>query len=125
MAHGPGSYGVMGTKTKFGTGHETVWEVDDNNQVWVYDGQASRTKRTFEQYKNDVGVEPWDVGTSVYNLTNATPNIAHQAEDHAFYPSFDLPNANYRTEWDRAGRNYTGPSSEDTTYSERRRMYGI
>ena len=125
MAHGPGSYGVMGTKTKFGNGHETVWEVDDNSQVWVYDGQASRTKRTFEQYKNDVGVEPWDIGTSVYDLTNATPNIAHQAEDHAFYPSVDLPNVSYRTEWDRYGRNYTGPSSEDTTYSERRRMYGV
>jgi hypothetical protein len=125
MAHGPGSYGVMGTKTKFGNGHETVWEVDDDNQVWIYDGQSSKSKRTFEQYKTIVGVEPWDVGTSVYDLTNATPNVAHQSEDHVFFPSFDSNERQYVTTWDRNGREYYGPSKENTTYEERRRAYGV
>lgn len=127
LNHGNGSYGVMGTKTKFGNGHETVWEVQDD-QVWVYDGQTNNgqgAKRTFQQYKDEIGIEPWDIGTSVYDLTNATPNFEHQAEDHAFFPSVDTPDVKFSTHWKKGGREYYGPSKEDTTFTQRWEAYGL
>lgn len=124
LAHGPGSYGVMGTKTKFGNGHETVWEVDDNNNVTIYDGQPTGGKKykSFSEYKKVIGVEDWS-GTSVYDLTNATPNLGHQFEDHAIYPD----SKGYYMDWSVPGygRDYNGPTVENTTFEERMRGYGL
>lgn len=123
MAHGPGSYGVMGTKTKFGNGHETVWEIDENNNLSIYDAQPIGGKhyKSFAEYKNTLGVEDWG-GTSVYDLTNATPNLTNQFEDHAIYPD----SVGYSTTWRTKDRQYHGYSKEEVPYLEdRMRMYGL
>lgn len=124
LGHGEGSYGVMGTKTKFGCGHETVWEVQ-NGQVYVFDGQADKKKRTFAQYKEEVGVEEWDVGTSVYDLTNATPNFSHQAEDHVFYPSVDTPDIKFNAKFIKNARDYYGDTKDNTSFDQRWDSYGL
>ena len=122
MSHGPGSYGVMGTKTKFGCGHETVWEIDENNNLSIYDAQpiGGKKYKSFSEYKNTLGVEDWG-GTSVYDLTNAEPNLAHQYEDHAIYPD----SSGYSTSWKPQNRHYNGYSSDNTTFEERMRGYGL
>lgn len=122
MAHGPGSYGVMGTKTKFGNGHETVWEIDENNNLSIYDAQPIGGKhyKSFSEYKNTLGVEDWG-GTSVYDLTNATPNLTHQYEDHAIYPD----SSGYGTTWRTHDREYNWHTKDNTTFEERMRGYGL
>ena len=123
-SHGAGSYGVMGTKTKFGNGHETVWKVNDDLSIDVFDGQSDK-KYSFKDYKENMGIEPWDLGTSVYDLTNASPNIAHQAEDHAFFPSVSSNKYDYDMRWNDDSYNYQGPSSENTSFEQRWNGYGL
>lgn len=122
LAHGPGSYGVMGTKTRFGNGHETVWEIDNNGNLSIYDGQpiGGKKYKSFKEYKDTLGVEDWG-GTSVYDLTNATPNLENQYEDHAIYPD----SIGYSTTWKPQNRSYNWHTKDNTTFEERMRGYGL
>lgn len=128
MQKEPGSYGVMGTKTGFGVGHETVWEVNDDWSVSVYDGQNSTKYRDFKDYEQKVGITSWD-GTSIYDLTNATPNFSHQAEDHAFYPSESSNGVNINTSWgtrdNYSGQSYDDPYQQDSAASQQPKKKGL
>lgn len=124
-AHGKGSYGILCTKTQFGFGHATVYEVNDDDSITIYGGQSDNwTKGSLDEYKSKIGIQDWG-GTCLYDMTNAKPNMAHQAEDHTFFPNEASSTDTFSTSWNLNGRNYTGPSSEDTTFEQRRRMYGV
>lgn len=124
LNHGPGSYGIMNTYTNNDNGHAVVWEVDSNNKINIHDGQVNK-HYTFDEYETKVGINPWS-GTSIYDLTNATPNFEHQFEDHSVYPlNSGLTDYSYTTQWNEKSRIYNGPTKDSTTYISRMEGYGL
>lgn len=90
LSHGPNRYGVMSTKLGNGCNHEVTWETDSNNKIHIYDGQTNNKYDSYEEYDEKYGgmkKQGTDKDyTSLYDLTDANPNLNHMAEDHVCIP---------------------------------------
>lgn len=110
MCSKPNTYGVFATRLANGCGHMVEWETDSNGNTLVHDGQQRDRKDqkfSFDGYFDKYGFDfNSGFGSCCYDLTNATPNLGNQAEDHIFLPIGGSSFSSYN-------RVYNGVSKED------------
>lgn len=84
-----GSFGTVDLRNRNGGGHVFNWERNSRGEFSLYEGQCKDGEKftgatpneCFDKYINK---RPWFMSDSVvrvYDMTNATPNFEHMAED--------------------------------------------
>lgn len=83
-----GDYGTVDLRNINGGGHVFNWERKQNGDFALYESQATgevfRAQSATDAFDQYISKRPWFDRNNVcrvYDMTNATPNLDHMAED--------------------------------------------